>query len=129
MNTNLIMTFSAICLGLAGIALSFLPDELQAFAGLNPGVSSGIILPLLGALYFAFAMLNWMARGSFIGGIYNRPIAVANFTHFFIGAISISRYAFRSADHTPALWAVAALYIIFAVLFAIMLMRHPRRYK
>src|SRR5687768_15066617 len=98
MNTKLIMTFSAICLGLGGIALSFLPYELQVYFGLHPGVSLSLIIQVLGALYFAFAMLNWMARGSFIGGIYNRPIAVANLTHFFMGSIALIKSVTSGSD-------------------------------
>ena len=36
-------------------------------------------LQLLGAALFAFAWLNWIGRGAIYGGIYGRPIVVANF--------------------------------------------------
>jgi len=31
-------------------------------------------MQIIGSFYFAFAILNWMSKGSIIGGIYNRPI-------------------------------------------------------
>jgi len=46
---------------------------------------------LLGALYVDFAMLNWMVKGSLIGNIYNRPVAVANFTHFLVGGLALAK--------------------------------------
>jgi hypothetical protein len=72
-------------------------------------------------------MLNWMAKGSIIGGIYNRPIAIANFTHFVMGTLVLLK-ALDSA--LPWwLWALAGFYSIFAVLFAFLLFRHPANHK
>jgi hypothetical protein len=68
-----------------------------------------------------------MARGSIIGGIYNRPIAVANFTHYFIGAMACVKSAVSGGDTTYILWALTGLNALFALLFAVMLMRHPTR--
>ena len=36
-----------------------------------------------------FAMLNWMAKGVIIGGIYSRPIVIANLAHFLIGDLEL----------------------------------------
>jgi hypothetical protein len=127
MNTKLIMTASALVLGASGIALSFLPQEAAHY--LQPGTAGNmaLVFQLLGALYFAFAMLNWMSKGSLIGGIYNRPLATANFTHFFMAALAlIKAFAAHPAAGNGFL-AVVAGYVAFALLFGLILFRHPVR--
>ena len=46
-----------------------------------------MLVQLAGALYVGFAMVNWMAKGNLLGGIYNRAVAMGNFADFGIGAI------------------------------------------
>ena len=87
MNTKLIMAASALFMAAIGISLTFLPKEISNMIGAGYISNIPIALQLSGALYFAFAMLNWMAKGSIIGGIYNRPLTIANFTHFAIGGL------------------------------------------
>ena len=114
MSTRLLMSVSAVVMGLGGGACLFAPDEIltATHAGGSPSV-----LQLLGALFFAFAMMNWTAKDSLIGGIYNRPVALGNLTHFTIGAISIVKMA--AAGALPhAVWVVAIVYVLFAVAFA-----------
>lgn len=93
MNTRILMTLSAAIMATAGILLTFVPDELLGIISPAQQFSVLIILQLLGALYFAFAILNWMARGNIIGGIYSRPIAIGNTAHFFIGSMALLKSA------------------------------------
>ena len=125
MNTKLIMLLSAIFLGVSGISLSFLPAEIAAYMGLTATVESQLVLQILGALYFAFAMLNYMAKGSIIGGIYNRPIAVANFTHSVIGALALIKGLSNTQPLPGLFWLLAGVYAVFALSFGIILFRHP----
>lgn len=125
MPSKLIMTVSAIFLGLLGISLIFLPSEIVANTGL---VASPVLLLLLqigGGLYFGFAMLNWMAKGSIIGGIYNKPISLANFVHFAIGALALIKVIVRNTEQSFVIWLLAAFYSVFALLFWFMVSRHP----
>ncbi len=82
MNTKSLMTLSAIILALIGISLIFFPKEILDYFELSVSDTLELLMQIIGSFYFAFAMLNWMSRGSIIGGIYNRPIAMANLTHF-----------------------------------------------
>ncbi len=125
MNTKLIMTLSAAFLAAMGIAFIFLPQEIAAATNSGSGVTANLVFQALGALYFGFAMLNWMARGAIIGGIYNRPAAVANFTHFFIGALALIKAVPQSHNLPPLIWAVTFGYAVFATLFGFILFRHP----
>lgn len=123
-NTKLVLSASAIVLGAAGIAASFLPHELLAAIGVVPIGALAVIVQLLGAAWFAFAMVNWAARGSLIGGIYNRPVAIGNLTHFVIGALALVKLVMAGERHAIVL-AAAAIYAIFAVAFAMVFFRTP----
>ena len=126
MNTKLIMALSALLLALVGLAFTFFGAELAVFTGTGLSVTFQLILQLLGALYVGFAMLNWMAKGSAIGGIYNRPIAIANFAHFFIGGMALLKVVFNHPGVSPAIWALALVYLLFAFLFGyIVFFRSP----
>ncbi|WP_205503983.1 hypothetical protein [Rufibacter psychrotolerans] len=122
MNTRIVMTASAFLLALLGLSLTFLPQEVAGALALGGGAATQLVLSLLGALYLGFAMLNWMAKGSLMGGIYNRPIAIANFTHFFIGALALVK---AEGDLAPAAWGLMGVYAVLALAFGIILFRHP----
>jgi hypothetical protein len=125
MNTKLVMALSAIFLAVIGIGLTFMPQEIAAFTGLGFTKIYQLQLQILGALFFAFAMLNWMAKGSIIGGIYNRPIAIANFTHFFIGGVALVKAVAGNMHLHYTVWILAILYSVFAILFGIIFSKHP----
>ena len=124
MNTRIVMIASALVLGLLGLIASFLPHEVLAYAG---EVSTGLLpflVQIIGALYLGFAMMNWTAKDSLIGGIYNRPVAFGNFMHFVVGAIALGKGAVALSFTTPLVLA-AILYAIFAIAFAIVFFTSP----
>lgn len=104
MQTKLVMTSSAVLMGAAGIILTFAPDIVSA--SLNLGIDDPVIFlfQILGAFFFAFGMLNWMTRTSLIGGIYNRPIAVANFSHFLIAGLALIKGLMANHNLPAVLW-------------------------
>lgn len=81
-----ILTVSAFLLGALGAALLFAPVELSAAFGWAAGPEAS---GLAGTGLLAVAMLNWMGRGAVYGGIYGRPIMVANLTLGFAGALTL----------------------------------------
>lgn len=125
MNTKIIMTTSAVLLGTAGIILTFLPIEIIEFLDMEASKPLEVLLQILGALYFAFGMLNWMTKSSLIGGIYNRPIAVANFSHFMIGGLALVKAGFSNVELPMIIWVLAIVYAIFGLVFGAVLFRHP----
>lgn len=125
MNTKLLMTTSAILLALSGIVFTFLPDEVIVSLGLEVNNTLILLLQTIGAMYFAFGMLNWMTKSSLIGGIYNRPIALANFIHFMITGIALTKSLFSNVESATVIRVAGIVYILFAVLFGIILFRHP----
>lgn len=124
MNTKLLMSGSPLLMGLVGILLTFLPQELLLYFGLTPIRSFVLGVQLAGALYLSFALLNWMAKANLIGGIYSRPLAVGNFLHFFVGAILFIK-AVVPAPSAPLLWVACIIYSSLALLFGLVLFRHP----
>jgi hypothetical protein len=75
-----------------------------------------VLVQLLGALYFSFALMNWTAKDSAIGGIYARPVSLANFGHFFSGTLLLAKYLLSNEFNLPILL-VTILYAIFAAVF------------
>ena len=123
MNTKLLMTVSALAMGITGITLSFLPHEVLNHFNATTTDSDPLILQILGALYFAFAMVNWTAKANLIGGIYARPIAIGNLTHFIVGCLALIKNYF--SQHNVTILMSGLIYIILAVLFSIVFFRHP----
>jgi hypothetical protein len=111
------MASSAILLGAIGICLSFFPEEILVYLNVGFQPSSKIVFQLLGALYFGFAMLNWIAQWSLIGGIYNKPVSVANFSHFLVGGLALVKEALHLPETLYLLWILTALYMLYALIF------------
>lgn len=122
MNTKILMAISAVMLGATGIMLTFIPQEVSRY--LNMTDSTPILFQMLGALYVGFAMLNWTAKGNLIGGIYSKPVAIANFTHFFIGGLTLIKLVLHHTNWT-CIWVCAILYLLFALLFGYVLFNNP----
>ena len=119
------MTAAALLLALVGIGFSFFSAEILSLSGLSLSKASVLLFQLLGALYFGFAMLNWMAKGNVIGGIYNRPIVIANFAHFLIGGFALMKSLMKYPELPWAIWTVGGLYIIFALFFGMVFFGSP----
>ena len=125
MNTKLVMTLSAIIMATIGISASFIPYEILTFIGLPTNQPLPLLIQVIGAMYFAFAMLNWMSKGSIIGGIYNRPIAIANWTHFVIAGLALIKGILSNPSLSYIIWSIAIIYSTFAILFGIVAFNHP----
>ncbi|WP_299826252.1 hypothetical protein [uncultured Pontibacter sp.] len=122
MNTKILMAVSAVLMGIAGIILSFFPEEILGYMAIES--MQPVLLQLLGALYLSFAILNWMAKANLIGGIYSKPVALGNFSHFAIGGLSLAKADFSSGFPAYTL-ATTIIYLLFAVLFGYVLFVGP----
>jgi hypothetical protein len=118
MKTRALMAASAVFLGITGVAALFAPDEILHAAGIPSSPFLPSLVQLCAALLFGFAMTNWMIKGSRVGGIYNRPIALGNLIHFAVGAITLDRFALHGHEAWPML-VFATIYTIFAVGFGL----------
>ena len=126
MQTKILMILSAAFMAAAGLATSFFPQEILAYADAWSEVVEVALVQVLGALYLGFALLNWTARGNLIGGIFNRPIALANFMH--CGIVTVILGKILLANHQSALLLGAVVvYALFALWFALVLFSQPRK--
>ena len=124
MKTKFVMMASSGVLGAAGVAASFLPEEILSRTTLPPEPVLVIGLQILGALYLGFALINWFARDTVIGGIYSKPLSLGNFGHFMIGALVLGK-ALTAGPASMELWAASLLYGTFALLFGYIMFTHP----
>ena len=116
MNTKLLMTSSALILGLAGVFALFAPDVLLSTQGAAVTGNLSVMIQLMGALYFSFALMNWTAKDSLIGGIYVRPVSLANFSHFFAGALLLLKHQLSNEMNLSTL-AALIVYAVYAACF------------
>lgn len=121
--SRLLLTLSALFLGGAGLGLTFLPQELLLHVRQPDARILVVFVQTIGAAYLAFAMLNWMSRGATVGGIYARPLVVANLLHFTMVGILLIKWA--AAGAPPGILIFAAVYTVFAVWFGALLFASP----
>lgn len=124
MSTRLIMIASAFIMGAAGVASSFLPHEILQYAGEHSTGLVPVLVQLLGALYIGFAMMNWMAKDSLIGGIYNRPATIGNFVHFLAGGLALVKVTVTRPFSTP-LVLLTVVYTLLALAFGYVFFTSP----
>lgn len=107
-----------------GAALLFAPDAV--LPRLVPGFPAGgeWLGQLLAAALLALAALDWLSRGSLLGGIYGRPVVLANTAFYFIAATALLRRAVGS-DVPAAFWVVAVPVVVFAGVYGWLLLRGP----
>ncbi len=125
MNTKMLMASSAIFMAILGLLATFMPQEILDYAGVKAEGIVLLIVQMAGALYMGFAFLNWTARSSLIGGIYNRPVALGNFLHFTMVSLALLK---ALGDGPSAEIVVGALlYFAFAIWFGVVLFKRPSR--
>lgn len=123
MGTRVLMMSSALFMALLGLLTSFMPQEVLETHGTIPDNATLLLIQMMGALYLGFAILNWAARGVLMGGIYSRPLALGNFLHFLMVAITLIKAAIV---HGVVMLAIsAAVFSLFALGFGYVLMVNP----
>jgi len=127
MNTKILMISSALFLAIIGILLSFLPNEIVDYLNVESNIITILFMKILSALYLGFGILNWMAKGTLIGGIYNRPIAIGNLMHFGVGAIALVKVVSNIQTHSEIIISLTVVYVIFAILFAYVFRTNPTK--
>ncbi len=123
------MVASAALFGAVGVAFLFAPLETAAWLGLGASSDNESTLTLVGALCFAFAFLDWNGRSAIYGGIYGRPIAMANlfagvFLSLQLAQSQWSREALATGPRAVG-WAVSLLFLAQAVAFVGVVFSRP----
>lgn len=131
MHTKILLTLSAAFMAALGLAATFLPQEIASrFGAATASAPPTLLIQIAGALYLAFAILNWTVRNSPIGGIYNRPVALANVVHFAIAAITLLKATLANSasaqfTRSPTVITATVLYCALAIWFGLVLTTHP----
>ncbi|MDR2207349.1 MAG: hypothetical protein LBE36_14455 [Flavobacteriaceae bacterium] len=126
MNTKLLMTASSVVMGILGIVLIFLPKEILSNLHQTPTETLILTAQIMGALYFGFAAMNWMAKNLVIGGIYSKPLSLGNFAHFFIAALALIKSLTNNHFASKYIWVLTIIYTLFAVAFAKVSFTNPK---
>lgn len=125
MQTKTLVYFSVACYSLCGLALIFLPQELLAVAGATSSAPMVLLAQLFGAALLGMAQMNWIARGSMLGGIYGRAVVAGNFTFAFISALLVIR-ALLAFTPPLWLWLGGVMSVALAVAFAYLMFGEAR---
>lgn len=115
-NTRLLMAASALYMALVGLATALFEEELLAYFGSSSSGFAVVLAGIVAGLYLGFAVLNWMARGNLIGGVYSRPVALGNFAQF-LGVAIILMQETPGSTHTAELAVAAGINALFAASF------------
>jgi hypothetical protein len=104
--------------------LLFAPDVV--LPGLVPGFpASGVWLgQLLAAALLALAALNWLSRNALLGGIYGRPVVMANAVFHFVAAMVLLRLITTRGGST-APWLLVVPIVGLAGAYGWLLLRGP----
>ena len=119
-----ISTTSAAFLLIGGLALLFGSDEIlpRLIPAFPPEATW--IGQLLGAGWLALSALNSLSRSTLLGGIYGRPLVVANLSLYFISAMVLLKIVARG-DVPAGLWFVVVPVVLFTVIYGGLLLRGP----
>lgn len=123
---RIILMANAFILGTIGVILNFLPYEILSYFDNAPSAANAVFLQILGAAYFGFAMLNWLSKGIRTGGIYNRPLTVANMAHYAIGAFALLKFVETTEDVSFLYLLALLVYAIMTILFLSLLVKTPK---
>lgn len=124
MISTLVSRLSALTLFAGGFTLLFASDVV--LPRLVPGFPRGgtWLGQLLAAAWLGVAMLNWVSQHAVLGGIYGRPVVLANAALWFIAATSLARAASRDAGQR-APWVLLVPAAGFAAVYLWLLFRGP----
>lgn len=121
--TRIILVASSTLLAVVGLACLFLPELLARWLALASGAADA--LPLAAAALIGVAALNWTGRGAIYGGIYGRPIVLANFMTVGVTTLVLLRGQLEAP--TVLGWTLAAAFLSYLAGFALLLFRPPTR--
>ena len=124
MNTKTLMIISAIFLAVNGFGFTFFPNEIAGLLINDDNYILILILQILGALYLGFSILNWTAKSSLIGGIYNKPILIGNLLHFFTASMTLIKLTPGFQDN-QLIFSYTIIYSLFTLSFGYVFFTNP----
>lgn len=123
------MTLVALTYFILGAFASFAPEIVSSFLKTENTLLVSLLIQGFGAFNFAMSIQNWMSKSSLIGGIYNRPLIMANLTYFGMSSIAISKGLMNSIDVSSILWFFGIIFILFTIAFGVFFFKNPLQEK
>ena len=124
MRSTLVSRISAAVLLTGGLAFLFAPGAVLPRLIPDYPPTALWLGQLLGSAWLGVAALNWASRATILGGIYGRPIVLANLAIYFTGVL-VMLGAARRATLPGAVWAAVALAAVLALTYGWLLWRGP----
>lgn len=124
MISSIVTRSSAAFLLCGGIALLFAPDVV--LGALVPGMPPQAywLGQVLAAAWLGVASLNWLQRGTVIGGIYARPLVSANFILYLVSSMSMLRVVIAPSA-SRGTWFLAVPMFVLATAYAALMFKGP----
>ncbi|MEK9509491.1 hypothetical protein WI460_14940 [Gemmatimonadota bacterium Y43] len=116
--TRWILTASALFFATLGGAMLFAPVEVASAFGWTAGEAVGSLAA--GGL-LSLAVLDFTARGAIHGGIYGRPIVLANLVFVLTAGLALLRAQLATAPAEPLGWLLVGGLALHGVAFGLML--------
>ncbi len=126
MTSSAISKISAGVLGLGGISFLFAGDVILPLLAADIPRSATWLSELIGAGWLGLAALNWLSRGSVLGGIYGRPVIIANLALYLVSALVLVRVIVNN-DTNRLGWIMAPTALLLAATYGWLLLRGPLR--
>jgi len=115
---------SAGLLLVGGLSLLFASDTILPSLIPTFPVAGAWLGQLLGASWLGFAAFNWLNQSLLLGGIYARPVVMANAMFYLIAFTVLLKLATRR-DVPHVVWFLALPIVLFAVFYGWLLVRGP----
>lgn len=114
---RVILTLSAAVLILTGAVGLFAAPEAASWLGAADAGPTSVIVQVAASAMLGLAFMNWLSRKNRVGGIYARPLCLANLLFFASSALSVGKAV--AAKQLPEGWlALAAGFSALALAFA-----------
>lgn len=117
--TRLVLGASALALGALGVILLFLPVEASEVLGWRGGEAATSVAA--GGL-LAVAILDWTGRGAIYGGIYGRPIVLANLVLALTAGLALLRVQLSSPGAPTIGWIPVVILGLHGIAFSLLLL-------
>lgn len=124
MSSKFLLSATALLFGLPGLFLLFAPDVAMASLD-GPGGAAAVLMgQLAGGMALALAANNWLARGAAIGGIYGRPLLVADLAASLTCGFALVKVGGPGDTVVPMILGIA--FLVLAVAFGRLMFTGPK---
>lgn len=124
-----LLSVSAGCNALLGLFTSFMPEEILLAQKIPANPLSTLLIQILGAFFIGFAMINYLAKSSPIGGIYNKAILLGNIAYHCIAAIVFIKFVLSDNLYAEVVIVLTAMYLILGAGFLRLNFAMPKAQK